>query len=163
MKLQDFAGPHEHSCSWDCCRGHRIGPPGDARPDTVWPAPGPSARFEPPAPDWLPGHRGLDLAAPAGSEVRSPRDGVVAFTGKVGGVPVVVILHGTARATYQPVTSLAEVGWPVAAGDLIGTVAPAGGHCAGGCLHWGLRIGERYADPRLLLGSVHVVLAPSDP
>lgn len=121
------------------------------------------SEFDPPDPDWLPGHRGLDLGATAGDEVRTPRDGILEFAGTVAGVPVVVVAHGAARATYQPAATTVPTGWPVAAGDVIATVAGAGGHCAGRCIHWGLRIGERYADPRLLLGRFEAVLTPSDP
>jgi murein DD-endopeptidase MepM/ murein hydrolase activator NlpD len=141
----------------------RSGPTEALAGDVLWPVTGPVvAEFDPPDPDWMPGHRGVDLTASPGSEVRSPRAGTVAFVGRVGGVPVVVVTHGSARATYQPVVASVQQGWPVAVGDLIGTIAPSGGHCAGRCLHWGLRIGERYADPRLLLGRVHVVLTPAE-
>jgi len=128
-----------------------------------WPVVGPVvSEFDPPDPDWLPGHRGVDLAAAAGTQVRTPREGIVVFAGPVAGVPVVVVRHGTARATYQPVTSAVSVGWPVAAGELLGVTEGLGGHCAGRCLHWGLKINDRYADPRLLLGAVKVVLAPTN-
>lgn len=125
-----------------------------------WPVPGPiRTEFDPPDPDWLPGHRGLDLDAPPGTPVTTPAAGVVVFAGRVGGVPVAVVQHGTTRATYQPVTSALAVGSEVSAGQRIGVVAD-GGHCSAVCLHWGLKLGDAYLDPRLLLGTPHVVLRP---
>lgn len=126
----------------------------------VWPVPGALSRdFDPPAQDWLPGHRGIDVDTFAGTAVTSPREGVVAHAGTVAGTPVVVISHGAARATYQPVVAALAPGTPVAAGQVIGTVA-SGGHCADRCLHWGLVVDEQYLDPRLLLGRPRVVLVP---
>lgn len=134
------------------------------RAAVLWPVPGGVvAEFDPPYPDWLPGHRGLDLAAPPGTEVRTPRTGIVAFVGRVGGTPVVVIRHGPVRATYQPVDSPLAVGVTVTAGAVIGTVVAQGAHCVVDCLHWGARLHERYIDPRLLSGRVTVVLRePAD-
>ena len=114
-----------------------------------------------PARPWLAGHRGLDLPARPGDPVRSPRAGTVRFAGTVAGVPVVVVVHGPLRATYQPVTTTRAVGTRVRAGQVFATVAPDGGHCAGRCLHWGLRVQgtspPSYLDPRLLLGDVRLL------
>lgn len=136
-----------------------VAPAGAAAP---WPVPGDIvAEYDPPYPDWLPGHRGLDLAAPAGTPVRTPATGVLVWARSVGGVPVVVVQHGAARATYQPMTTTLPTGATVAAGQRIGTVT-TGGHCSDSCLHWGLKLGDGYLDPRLLLGTPHVVLRPVD-
>lgn len=125
-----------------------------------WPVPGPiRTEFDPPDPDWLPGHRGLDLDAPPGTAVTTPAAGVVVFAGRVGGVPVVVVQHGITRATYQPVTPDLTVGTTVSGGQRIGVLAE-GGHCSAVCLHWGLKLGDAYLDPRLLLGTPRVVLRP---
>ncbi len=125
-----------------------------------WPVPGHViAEFDPPDPDWLPGHRGLDLSAPAGSAVLAPRAGVVTFAGPVGGTPTLVVAHGVIRATYQPVAATAATGTAVAAGQPVGVLRP-GGHCPADCLHWGARVNGRYVDPRILLGAVRVVLLP---
>lgn len=113
--------------------------------------------FSPPWPDWLPGHRGLDLLAVDGGAVRTPISGIVAWRGKVGGTPVVVITHGIARATYQPVSGSLPTGTPIASGQVIGRMT-AGGHCDQDCLHWGLKIDERYLDPRILRRQLHPVL-----
>lgn len=114
-----------------------------------------------PARPWLAGHRGLDLPARPGDPVRSPRAGVVRFAGMVAGVPVVVVGHGPLRATYQPVITALAVGTRVASGQVVGTITREGGHCAGRCLHWGLRVEgtspPTYLDPRLLLGEVRLL------
>lgn len=118
--------------------------------------------FDPPWPDWLPGHRGLDLSAVNGSVVRTPRAGVVAWRGQAGGTPIVVIRHGVARATYQPVLDSLPVGTRVASGDVIGSMT-TGTHCSKDCLHWGLKVAGRYLDPRSLLQELHPVLVTDPP
>lgn len=119
------------------------------------------AEFDPPEPDWLPGHRGIDLSAAPGTVVRTPRAGTVSFTGRVAGTPVVVVDHGSVRATYQPVGDAPALGSPVGVGDTLGVVKEGPAHCTPTCLHWGARVGERYVDPRVLLGQVQVVLLPT--
>lgn len=138
------------------------GPWDAARAALSWPVTGRVVRgFDPPEPNWLPGHRGVDLAADPGSTVRTPRDGIVAFAGRVAGTPVVVIGHGAIRATYQPVEAAVTVGSSVTAGQAIGRIDSGATHCAMACLHWGALVGERYVDPLILLGSPHVVLLPT--
>ncbi len=122
--------------------------------------------FDPPPRPWLPGHRGVDLAAPAGAPVRAAAPGTVAFAGQVAGRPVVSIEHpGGLRTTYEPVTPTVQAGDAVEQGDLIGHLTRAGAHCAGPCLHWGLRSGaEHYLDPLLLIGGeITVRLYPPAP
>lgn len=106
--------------------------------------------FAPPEPDWLPGHRGLDLAPGGNGEVRTPTSGVVVWRGIVGSIPVLVVRHGVARATYQPILSDLTVGTIVHPNQVLGVLA-SGGHCSQRCLHWGLKLDDRYLDPRLLL------------
>ena len=120
------------------------------------------AEIDLPDPDWLPGHRGLDLQADPGQVVRSAAEGVVAFAGRVGDRGVVVVTTGGWRASYEPVAGRVAVGEPVAAGQPLGVLDPSGGHCAApaSCLHWGLRAGDRYLDPRWLLAPARPVLLP---
>jgi len=129
-----------------------------------------TAGFDPPAQDWLAGHRGVDFAALPGTPVRAVAAGVVAFAGPVAGRPVVVVrLPDGRRTTYEPVRALVGVGEQVAAGATLGVVVdragsdpdPAGGrHCASGCLHLGLRTATGYADPLSLLTRPPAVLKP---
>ncbi|WP_191292655.1 M23 family metallopeptidase [Kitasatospora herbaricolor] len=156
------AGPGEAQAG----PGEVVSPP--AAPGRAWPVGGPAAlirRFEPPASRWAAGHRGVDLAAATGSEVRSAAPGVVSFSGVVAGRPVVTVSHpgsGTPplRTTYLPVAGTLPVGTPVSAGTTLGRLVPGLGHCADGCLHWGLLRGDRYLDPLALLGAGTARLLP---
>lgn len=118
----------------------------------VRPVDGPVVRgFDPPGESWLPGHRGVDLRVATGTAVRAVADGRIGFAGEVGGKPVVTIVHGGLRTTYEPVTATVSAGDRVAAGTVIGNVAD--GHDCGGaeaCLHLGLLRSETYLDPLLL-------------
>ncbi|WP_189594198.1 M23 family metallopeptidase [Streptomyces massasporeus] len=112
--------------------------------------------WEPPATVYGPGHRGVDLAAPAGTPVRAVARSRVAFAGRVAGRGVVSVdLTGTGdpplRTTYEPVTAAVEEGDEVEPGEVIGTVDASGSHCTATCVHWGLRRGEGYANPLSLL------------
>lgn len=114
--------------------------------------------------NWLPGHRGVDLAASQDSELRAAWKGVVAWIGVIDQVPSISINHpdGT-RTTYQPVIASVAVGEPVVTGQVIGRVT--GTHCEpASCLHWGVKRGEKYLDPLLWLSHdvAKVRLLPSD-
>ena len=130
----------------------------------VWPlVPVPEivGAFDPPDAPWLPGHRGVDLAGHPRQPVRAAGAGQVTFVGRIAGVAVVVIKHGALRTTYQPVDPAIDVGDTVMAGDVIGQLTRAGGHCLPEtCLHWGLLRGDTYLDPLLLLGGGPVRLLP---
>lgn len=129
----------------------------------TWPVDGPVVGpFDPPPKPWLPGHRGVDLQAPAGSPVRAVTGGVVRFAGRVATRPLVSIDHpnGT-RTTYEPVQPLVSAGEAVAAGDIIGTLLAGHPGCVSPCLHWGLRDGDTYLDPLSLLGLGRVRLLPA--
>ena len=120
--------------------------------------------FDPPDERWLPGHRGVDLGGAVGEPVVAAADGVVGFVGTIAGVPIVTVRHldgadGGLRTTYEPVDALVSEGDLVSAGDVIGTLAD--GHCLAGCLHWGLRDGDVYLDPFLLLGVPRLRLLPT--
>jgi murein DD-endopeptidase MepM/ murein hydrolase activator NlpD len=132
-----------------------------------WPLSPPPAvvrPFTPPPQPWLAGHRGVDLAAEPDDRVLAAGPGVVAFAGQVAGTPVVSIDHaGGLRTTYQPVTATVRAGQPVVAGDPIGVLVAGHPGCpVAACLHWGLRSGERYLDPLVLLGGGRIRLLPLD-
>ncbi|MFI5684894.1 peptidoglycan DD-metalloendopeptidase family protein [Streptomyces sp. NPDC051636] len=109
--------------------------------------------WEPPATVYGRGHRGVDLAAAPGTPVRAVAAGRVSFAGRVAGRGVVSVdLKGTdLRTTYEPVTPSVRKGEEVEAGEVVGRTQATGGHCGGGCLHWGLLRGETYLDPLSLL------------
>ena len=132
----------------------------------LWTAPLPelvvTRPFEAPASPYGPGHRGVDLAAAPGAVVLAAGHGVVAFAGQVAGRPVVSIDHpGGLRTTYEPVDPSVGAGQVVARGSPIGTLGAGHAGCpAAACLHWGLRRGETYLDPLLLLRPPRVRLLP---
>ena len=114
-----------------------------------------SAGFDRPAQNWLPGHRGVDLAGQSGDQVLAAGNGVVTFAGLVAGKGVVVIKHGKLRTTYEPVAASVTVGLRVRVGDVIGTLSAGESHCSSqttvSCLHWGLLRGEKYLNPLSLV------------
>ncbi|SCE75798.1 Peptidase family M23 [Micromonospora coriariae] len=142
--------------------------PTDAGPGRFrWPVDGPPRpvrRFDPPPRPWLPGHRGVDLAAPAGTVIRSAGPGTVLFAGLVAGRPVVTVGHaGGLRTTHEPVRPAVRPGQPVSAGAPLGELLPGHPGCPTvACLHWGLRRGAEYLDPLALLGLGPVRLLPVD-
>jgi murein DD-endopeptidase MepM/ murein hydrolase activator NlpD len=120
--------------------------------------------FDPPDQPWLPGHRGVDLAAGAFSLVRAAGAGVVAFAGPLAGRGVVSVDHPDGRrTTYEPVDTTVAEGEAVDLGDVLGLLEPLTAHCAQTCLHWGLRDGEIYLDPLSLVDRPPPVLLPYGP
>lgn len=130
--------------------------------DAVWPVGPPRAvvvrGWEPPVSAYGRGHRGVDLAAPPGTRVRAAAAGRVSFAGPVAGRGVLVVTLPAPpgavplRITYEPVRAVVEAGARVRAGQVVAlTAADAASHCAGACLHWGLRRGDAYLDPLSLL------------
>ena len=136
-----------------------------AAPDGwVWPLsprPGVERPFQAPERKWLPGHRGVDLAAAPLDVVRSPADGVVSFAGAVAGRPVLSLDHGNGfRTTYEPVRATVRDGDVVTTGQPVGHLMAGHPGCpASACLHWGARVAsgtpsggdDDYVDPLALL------------
>ncbi|GAB4047722.1 murein hydrolase activator EnvC family protein [Catellatospora paridis] len=118
--------------------------------------------FDPPPQPWLPGHRGVDLAAAPESPVLAAGSGTVVYAGMLAGRGVVSVDHpGGLRTTYEPVTPLVKAGDTVTAGIPLGTLTAGHPGCAGtACLHWGLRRGTVYLDPLAVLGLGRVRLLP---
>lgn len=141
---------------------------GPDRPEGIWPlAPEPDVvrPFEPPPGPYASGHRGVDLAGRPGQVVLAALPGTIGFSGSVGGTPVVTVLHGGRRTTYEPVVASVERGQSVAAGDALGSLVLIDSHCfPAACLHWGLIVGEgespTYVDPLSLVGTGAVRLLP---
>ena len=108
--------------------------------------------FDPPRTRWGSGHRGVDLAATAGSAVLAAGAGRVTFAGRLAGRGVISIEHAPGvRTTYEPVHALVSAGQRVERGEIIGRLAPDRRHPDS--LHWGLRIRDIYGDPMRLLRS----------
>ena len=122
-------------------------------------------RFEPPASPYASGHRGVDLVGAPGQAVLASLAGTVGFAGSIGGKPVVTVLHGRRRTTYEPVVASVERGQVVDAGAVLGRLTLTDSHCfPAACLHWGLIEGggadEVYLDPLMLVGGGPVRLLP---
>jgi murein DD-endopeptidase MepM/ murein hydrolase activator NlpD len=118
--------------------------------------------FLPPATTYGAGHRGVDLAGRPGQQVLAVDAGTVAHVGVLGGRGTVTVLHASGlRSTYEPVDGSVSRGQVVAQGQVVGTLATAGSHCAPrACLHLGAVRGGSYVDPLVLLERRRVRLLP---
>ena len=101
-------------------------------------------------------HLGLDIAAPEGTPIKAPADGVVTlvapslfFNGNV-----VILDHGLGVTTlYAHLARFSVIqGQPVHRGDVIGTVGRTG-RVTGPHLHFGLNVRGVGLDPAPVLGS----------
>ncbi|MDP6175772.1 MAG: M23 family metallopeptidase, partial [Rhodospirillales bacterium] len=99
-------------------------------------------------------HFGLDLAAPEGTAVLAPADGVVRFAhpGMFFNGKTIILDHGLGLSTaYLHLSAvLVEPGQAVKKGQIIAKVG-ATGRVTGAHLHWGLRLGATELDPQLLV------------
>lgn len=104
--------------------------------------------------NWLPGHRGVDLAGEVDQSVLAAADGVVRWVGVINAVPGLSIQHPDGSvSTYQPVIATVSRGEQVRVGSSIGQLqADHPGCLSQACLHWGVRVGKKYLDPMLWLG-----------
>ncbi len=120
--------------------------------------------FVAPESEYGAGHRGIDVAATAGTVVLAPADGVVHFSGIVVDRPVLSIEHGgDLISSFEPVFSDLTPGTVVRRGQPVGLVA-AGGHCSSVCLHFGVRLHGQYVSPLNYLGGIPPpVLLPTRP
>jgi murein DD-endopeptidase MepM/ murein hydrolase activator NlpD len=99
-------------------------------------------------------HSGMDLAAPNGTPVKAPADGMVTFadTGLylTGGTLVLDHGHGISSNFLHLSRIDAQVGDIVKQGDVIGAVG-ATGRATGPHLHWGMNWFDTRIDPLLVL------------
>jgi murein DD-endopeptidase MepM/ murein hydrolase activator NlpD len=128
-----------------------------AAPDGyIPPLRGPIIRhFEPPPTPYSAGHRGIDIAADAGSVVVASAAGVVAFAGSIAGERFVSIDHPDGiRTTYSFLDAvLVAKGKTVAQGEPIARSGLGHAGSAQPHLHFGAKIGDEYLDPEALLVS----------
>lgn len=107
--------------------------------------------WDPPPTPYAAGHRGVDLAAPVGAELRAVGPGRVHYAGRVAGRGVLSLtLPNGLRTTYEPVRPLVAEGAEVVTGQVVALLTD-GPHCPRSCLHWGLLHAETYLNPLALL------------
>ena len=103
-------------------------------------------------------HRGIDIAAPTGSDVRSATRGVVAFAGRLPGQGLCLTVR-TEDGWSVTFVHLGSIGLPVGTqvgeGDVVGTIGPSGEpEGAEPYVHLGIRLTadpNGYVDPLTLL------------
>jgi len=100
-------------------------------------------------------HYGVDVAAPVGTPITAPADGVVALaeTGMyyTGGTVILDHGHGLTSAFLHMKDVLVTVGMRVKQGEPIGTLG-ATGRVTGPHLDWRINWFDRRLDPALLVG-----------
>ena len=102
-------------------------------------------------------HSGLDLAAPTGTPVKAPNNGIVTFSmeGLLSPGNTVVIDHGMGLFTsyYHLDTINVKKGDEVKKGDIIGTVGTTG-FSTGPHLHYSVSIYNTYVNPYQTLSGI---------
>lgn len=126
--------------------------PSSLAPIVSWPIAGYIHRVPViPNPNWLPGHRGIDLVPWHSELVFAPVTGEVTWVGKVDFEAGITIQDDVGRKhSLMQMESDLRAGDFVERGEVIGVISPSA-HCDGKpCVHWGVREGGRYIDPRWL-------------
>jgi murein DD-endopeptidase MepM/ murein hydrolase activator NlpD len=105
-------------------------------------------------------HPGLDFKGAYGAPIHAAADGRVSFVGQIRGYGnVVEVSHGNGLITRYAHMSktMATIGQPVAAGDVIGAIGSTG-RSTGPHLHFEVRINNSVVNPRPFLERAHDVL-----
>lgn len=102
-------------------------------------------------------HYGIDIAAPTGTPVKAPADGVVSLTHDdmfySGGTLILDHGHGLSTSYLHLHQILVEAGQRVKQGDIIARVG-ATGRVTGPHLHWGMNWFDIRLDPSLTVPSM---------
>jgi murein DD-endopeptidase MepM/ murein hydrolase activator NlpD len=107
-------------------------------------------------------HYGVDIAAPTGTPIKAPADGVVSLVHHnmfySGGTLIIDHGHGLSTSYLHLHKILVEEGRRVRQGDVIAQVG-ATGRVTGPHLHWGMNWFETRLDPSLLVPSMSAAKA----
>lgn len=119
-------------------------------------------KYDAPKQQWLPAIGCRPACGPSGSHRRAA-DGVIAFSGNVGGKAVVTIRHGGdlsgLTSTFEPAIAERDVGAHVAQGERFARVEGESDHCDERCLHWGIKSeGRQYTNPESKTRTVRIGL-----
>ena len=93
-------------------------------------------------------HEGIDISAPAGTQIRAVAAGTIIFSGWMGGYgELTVIDHGNGLSTaYAHQSAVYVGGGSVSQGTVIGAVGCTGS-CTGNHLHFEVRVNGSAVDP----------------
>ena len=124
--------------------------------------------FDPAHPYAAGQHRGIDIAAGAGSPVAAPAAGTVTFSGVVptSGTSLTITTADGYAVTLTHLGSIsAQTGAAVAEGDVVGTIGPSGEpELAQPYVHLGVRLAAQaqgYVDPLTLLPVAAAAASPA--
>ncbi len=102
-------------------------------------------------------HYGIDIAAPAGTPIRAPADGVVAIADDdmyyTGGTVLIDHGHGLTSVYSHMKEVWVRQGARLSQGDLLGSVG-ASGRASGAHLDWRINWFDQRLDPGLLVPSI---------
>jgi murein DD-endopeptidase MepM/ murein hydrolase activator NlpD len=100
-------------------------------------------------------HYGVDVAAPVGSPITAPADGIVVLAEKdlyyTGGTVILDHGHGLTSAFLHMQDVLVEVGARLRQGEPLGTLGGTG-RATGPHLDWRMNWFDQRVDPQLLVG-----------
>ena len=107
------------------------------------------------------GHRGIDLLAAENSAVIASEDGYISHSGFIYNRWTISVTHNSFRTTYEPVKPIVKLGQIVKQGEIIGFLQTEGSHCfPKSCLHFGLKEGSTYFNPKFKNLRKYPILLP---
>ncbi len=108
------------------------------------------------------GHRGIDLLATQNAAVIAAADGFISHAGFIFNRWSISVTHNSFRTTYEPVKPIVKFGQKVTQGEIIGYLQLEGSHCLPKyCLHFGLKEGSTYFNPKFFTKNRYPRLLPN--